>query len=43
MNFVRTTTYERTTKDADELYKIFKDEIAKCTCHLKSLIYLMVK
>ena len=31
MNFVGTTTYKGSTKDADELYKMFKDEIAKCT------------
>ena len=31
MNLVGTTTYEGTKKDADELYSMFKDEIAKCT------------
>ena len=31
MNFVGTTTYEGTTKDADALYNMFKDEISKCT------------
>ena len=31
MNFVGTTTYEGTTTNADELYNMFKDEIAKCT------------
>ena len=31
MNFVGTTIYEGTKKDADELYSMFKDEIAKCT------------
>ena len=31
MNFVGTTTYEGTKKDADELYSIFKDDLAKCT------------
>ena len=31
MNFVGTTTYEGTKEDADELYNMFKDEIAKCT------------
>ena len=31
MNFVGTTTYEGTKKDADKLYSIFKDDLAKCT------------
>ena len=31
MNFVGTTTYEGTKKDADELYNMFKDDLAKCT------------
>ena len=31
MNFVGTTTYEGTKKDADELYSMFKDDLAKCT------------
>ena len=31
MNFVGTTTYEGTKKDADELYDMFKDDLAKCT------------
>ena len=31
MNFVGTTTYDGTTKDGDELYAIFKDEIGSCT------------
>ena len=31
MNFAGTITYEGTKKDADELYSMFKDEIAKCT------------
>ena len=35
MNFVGTTTYEGTKKDADDLYSMFKDEIAK---YLKNLL-----
>jgi len=31
MNFVGTTTYDGTTKDGDDLYEIFKDDIASCT------------
>ena len=31
MNFVGTTTYEGTQKDADDLYSMFKDDLAKCT------------
>ena len=31
MNLVGTTTYEGTTKDADALFAMFKDDIAKCT------------
>ena len=31
MNFVGTTTYQGTKKDADELYNMFKDDLAKCT------------
>ena len=31
MNFVGTTTYQGTKKDADELYSMFKDDLAKCT------------
>ena len=31
MNFVGTTTYQGTKKDADELYIMFKDDLAKCT------------
>ena len=29
MNFVGTTTYEGTKKDADELYSMFKDDLTK--------------
>ena len=37
MNFVGTTTYEGTKKDADELYSMFKDEIATVTStHLRA-------
>ena len=28
MNFVGTTTYEGTKKDADELYNMFKDDLS---------------
>ena len=31
MNLVGTTTYEGTTKDADDLFAMFKDDMAKCT------------
>ena len=31
MNLVGTTTYEGTTKDANALFAMFKDDIAKCT------------
>ena len=31
MNFVGTTTCQGTKKDADELYSMFKDDVAKCT------------
>ena len=51
MNLVGTTTYEGTTKDADALFAMFKDDIAKCTSafevgHIRKknfMLYLKIK